>query len=81
MGVRDRLEYASGINAYSNDTAGTQSAAITIPTLPVVAYLGQSGNTGGIEMFNGPIARLTVYASALSSSDILTVTNAVQSGP
>jgi len=32
-------------------------------------------------MSNGPIQRVTVYSSALSSSDVTTVTNAVKNGP
>lgn len=72
---------AAGLTAYYNGLGGTQSAAITIPSLPSTAIIGSGGDTGTIEFFNGPIQRFIVYSSALSGTDVLTVTNAIKDGP
>ena len=67
------------VNTYIDGANNTQSSNnFSVPnSLPSTAVIGgYSGNY----YYNGPIQRLTVYSSALSSSDVTTVTNAVKNG-
>jgi hypothetical protein len=69
----------SNIGVFVDGVAGTPGSTCPLPTgMSTVAYLGREANS---YYFNGPIQRLAVYSSALSSSDVSTVTNAVQNGP
>jgi hypothetical protein len=65
---------------YVNGVAGTPSSVVvdTSTAFNTNAYLG---GTDGTSFFDGPIQRAIVYSSALSSSDINTVTNVVKNGP
>lgn len=60
-------------------TAGGQSY-ISPSGLPTTANIGGWTVNNGHE-YNGSIQRLIVYSSALSSSDVSTVTNAINDGP
>ena len=74
--------YSSGtpVLAYVNGTAGTNGSNNILPVgLPSTATIG-SYNTI-YYFFNGPIQRAIIYSSALSSTDVSTVTSAIQNGP
>jgi general secretion pathway protein G len=63
---------------YQNSTPGSPMTGYSTPSLGSTAYIG-SGYNG--YYFNGPIQRLAVYNSALTSGNVSTVTNAIQNGP
>lgn len=68
------------VTGYVNGSGGTPTGTPGTPSgLQSLAYIGQGA--GITYLYSGPIQRLTVYNSALSSSDVTTVTNAVQNGP
>jgi len=69
-----------GVISYVSGNASTPSGSITPPsTMASFAHIGSDANSN----WNGnmSIQRVTVYSSALSSSDVTTVTNAVKNGP
>jgi len=68
----------STYTAYTNGVAGTSKTDAPIIDSFVNATIG--GGNGG-QYFNAPMQRLIVYPSALSSSNILSVTNAIKDGP
>jgi len=68
--VRSFVDGSPGTgNLNSIDPSGMSSSA----------YLGAS--SFGVNSFGGPIQRLTIYKTALSDTDITTVTSAIKDGP
>ncbi len=79
------LNYTSGTtnyNVYIDASSANQSPTYgdwLVPnSLPSTANIGSAH---GVNYFNSPIQRLTIYNSALSSGDVSTVTAAIQNGP
>ena len=66
------------IRAYVDSSPGTRTDVHTQIPMNNTAYLGSQAGTS---VFDGPIQRLAIYSSALSGSDITTVTNAIKDGP
>jgi hypothetical protein len=69
----------TGIKPFLNGVAGTLSAGYT--TAPALAGTAIIGNSPSAFFYNGPIQRLVIYSSALSDSNVTTVTNAIKDGP
>jgi general secretion pathway protein G len=69
---------ASGIQ-YVNGTPNTPSSAAVDTSTPfnANAYIGGTGAS----FFDGPVQRMIIYNSSLSTSDVNTVTNLVKNGP
>ena len=66
---------------YGDAIGGTPVSVVRLGgSLLAYAYVG-SYNGLNQEFYNAPIQRLTIYLSALSSSDVSTVTNAIKDGP
>jgi hypothetical protein len=71
---------ASALSAYWNGTLGGSNSSGRSPTgLPSTALIGSIN--GSTNFIDAPIQRLTIYNSALSSSNVSTVTSAIQNGP
>jgi len=71
----------NSLRSYRNGGSKTTgSTAVGTPnSLPAMAYIGSSGtNYYGLD---SPAQRFTVYSSALSDTDVSTVTNAIKDGP
>lgn len=75
--------YATGtpITGAVNGIAVTPSAGNYAAPSGLFATANIAAGSNWQQMSNGPIQRVTVYSSALSSSDVTTVTNAVKNGP
>lgn len=73
--------WASGGNiaAYADGTNAAPVGGVSTPTGMLTTAI--IGSNGGVYFWDGPIQRATIYSSALSPSDINTVTNAVKNGP
>ena len=68
------------VTAYVNGTAlSNVGVSVAVPTgLPVSASIG---SLSGSYLYNGPVQRLVIYNSALSSTDVSAITNAIKDGP
>jgi prepilin-type N-terminal cleavage/methylation domain-containing protein len=67
------------IRAYTDGVSGVRTDVCVAPAgLPATAWIGLEADANH---FNGSLQRVTIYPSALSSSDVTTVTNAVKNGP
>jgi len=75
--------YATGapITGAVNGVAVTPSVGNYAAPSGLFATANIAAGSNWQQMSNGPIQRVTVYSSALSSSDVTTVTNAVKNGP
>ncbi len=72
----------SPLTLYCGGTSQNSSnnvSALTTP--PVTTGIGRNPYSTGSGNYNGPIQRIVVYGSALSSSNISTATAAIQNGP
>jgi len=81
--VVSAFAYAVGQNVIGSVNGVVVTPSGSSYVAPVGLYATASIATGSNwqQMFNGPIQRLTVYNSALSSGNVSTVTNAVKDGP
>jgi len=73
--------YSNGgdVQVYLDGVAGTLANPHTTPSgLSATANIGSGFNTF---FYNGSISRVIAYTSALSSSDVSTVTSAIKDGP
>jgi len=70
---------SDGLLVYINGSPGTLTATDTNDGLNAVSYIG-SNSSGGASM-NGPVQRMVIYSSSLSSSDVMVATNAIKDGP
>ena len=79
--LTSRLTSAATINGFLDGAkAGAEVAFPSVLANPApTARVGSSDESA--YWFNGPIQRISVYSSALSDSDILSVTNAIKDGP
>lgn len=76
------MKWSNGgpVTNFINGIPGTPSVNSATPSnLPATAEIGSIAN--GTQQFNSPIQRLSIYNSALSDADILSVTNAIKDGP
>ncbi len=60
---------------------GVPSAATTGVATSALSANANVGGYAGYDYINGPMQRVVIYSSALSSSDVSTVTSAIQNGP
>lgn len=67
----------SVITYYNGNASAATTGALSAPAWPENMYIGQAWAA----FWDGPIQRAIVYSSALSSSDVTTVTNAIKNGP
>jgi len=77
--IANRWQVGSVSRLYVNTTGYSGSTALAgAPAgLPSTAIIGNAQ----VNAYNGPIQRISIYNSALSDADILSVTNAIKDGP
>ena len=80
MTIAGKYAAGSSVYAYLNGSAGSPVGTAVAPTgFATWSYIGSNYTTP--PFYDGPIQRVMVYSSALSDTDVTTVTNAVKDGP